>query len=349
MKSEEQLIKLRQDAEDMLKEGPEGIKIKLKKEYIEKLIFDNVVLNEELGIVLKIPVWTGPFLSKIDLSEVSFDDVSWSIKRKPIGREVDNILQWIDNMQDVNAPEPYDVWSDIGNFELAGNSNNNVLDFSNTNAVIDFSKSFEAKYFDAINIVGVNLANVDLSNNDFAVSFLQICASDLSNTKANISAARSFCLERSNFENADLSQITLNAGTFGGDLSLVAKPRGDEDEESLDGYYFEICIDTESNYRNTGINIVYDAMCEMAYSEIEDNEYESGYTEDSKYEFFDIKDNVYKNRKKESEKVAYRTYRDLLMQSGIFDGCKLNGVVIGDGIDSENILGDIRKQIPGAK
>ncbi len=341
---EESLIKLRQEAETLLKEVPEGLKINLKKEYLEKLIFDKVVLDEEKGIVLRIPAWTGPFLSKLDLSEVSFDDVSWQIRRKPIGREVDTLLQLIDDMKITGEFNPENL--DMGQLDDIPKT---TVDFSNTNAIIDFSKSFEAKYFDRLSISKVNLSNVDLSNNDFAVGFLEICASDLSNTKANISAARSFCLEHSNFENADLSQITLNAGTFGGDLSLVAKPRGDEDEESLDGYYFEICIDTESNYRNTGLNIVYDTSCEMDYSEIEDNKYESGNFKSPDVEYFDVTENVYENGEQESEKVAYRTYHDLLTQSGIFDGCKLNGVVIGDGIDSEDILGEIRKQIKGAK
>ena len=39
---------------------------------LESLLFEEIVVNKEKGIKLKVPVWSGEFLREIYLSEVDF-------------------------------------------------------------------------------------------------------------------------------------------------------------------------------------------------------------------------------------------------------------------------------------
>lgn len=45
---------------------------------LEDLLFEIITLNKEKGIKIKLPIWSGDFLKKIDLSEIDFTDVSWN-------------------------------------------------------------------------------------------------------------------------------------------------------------------------------------------------------------------------------------------------------------------------------
>lgn len=104
---------LRDMLEDKLTnvETKEEKRIQFDKELLEVLIFDTYKLDD--GLTVKVPVWTGDFLSKLDLSEVSFDNVSWD----------DSIV------------------SD----HFHNNKVNYAIDFGNTNAKIDFSKAYWEK------------------------------------------------------------------------------------------------------------------------------------------------------------------------------------------------------------
>lgn len=41
------------------------------------LLFDTYTCNKEKEIKIKLPVWSGEFLQKLDLSQVDFEDVFW--------------------------------------------------------------------------------------------------------------------------------------------------------------------------------------------------------------------------------------------------------------------------------
>ena len=64
---------LRKFIEKSLKEVPEGEKIYIARDVLEDLIFEQDP-NSIPGV--KVPVWTGEFLSKIDLREISFANVN---------------------------------------------------------------------------------------------------------------------------------------------------------------------------------------------------------------------------------------------------------------------------------
>ena len=49
-------------------------RIKIDKELLEQLIFDE---GNYKGAHCKVVAWSGSFLSKIDLSEIDFDNVLW--------------------------------------------------------------------------------------------------------------------------------------------------------------------------------------------------------------------------------------------------------------------------------
>lgn len=49
-------------------------RIKIDKELLEQLIFDE---GNYKGARCKVVAWSGSFLSKIDLSEIDFDNVLW--------------------------------------------------------------------------------------------------------------------------------------------------------------------------------------------------------------------------------------------------------------------------------
>ena len=70
---------LRKKIEEQLQNVPEGQRVHLDKELLEELLFETITYNKNTNEKLKLPVWSGDFLRKIDLSEVSFEDVAWTL------------------------------------------------------------------------------------------------------------------------------------------------------------------------------------------------------------------------------------------------------------------------------
>ena len=65
--SKESKDELRTIIKDNLKNIPDGQQIHLNKDILEFLLFDEIVVNQEKNLKMKIPVWSGEFLRKIDL------------------------------------------------------------------------------------------------------------------------------------------------------------------------------------------------------------------------------------------------------------------------------------------
>ncbi len=107
-------------------------RIKIDKELLEQLIFDE---GNYKGAYCKVVAWSGSFLSKIDLSEIDFDNVLWR------GEYV------------VDKKDNYVVKSDVLPI---------ILD--NTNAKIDFSKSakLDKEEPDKNTISNCSFKNMDL-------------------------------------------------------------------------------------------------------------------------------------------------------------------------------------------
>ena len=69
----EVIKQLRKMVEEKIKMVPEGKRLYINKELLERLLFEQ---ETRYLTFIKIPMWTGEFLSKIDLSEISFENVN---------------------------------------------------------------------------------------------------------------------------------------------------------------------------------------------------------------------------------------------------------------------------------
>ncbi len=121
--SEKDRYAFRERIEVMLRKVPEGQRIKLDKDLLEDLLFVKKTVNEEKDIMVKLPVWSGKFLRKIDLSEVSFDNVSWTM---------------LDNITSIAISKDFEIDEEfVKQLELIQRRNNSrCINYSFTNANI---------------------------------------------------------------------------------------------------------------------------------------------------------------------------------------------------------------------
>ena len=227
--NEEGKNKLRRLIEEQLVNVPDGQRIHLDKEILEELLFETIVYKKETGESLKLPVWSGNFLRKIDLSEVSFENVSWGIQYNSyeIGCTV---------YDDLNIDE--DI---VEKFE-SSYSRNSIVDFSFTNANIDLNSSFESKKLGYLCIGGCNFSGIDLSKTNIT-PYSEFYDVNFSYTGFNISNAANYYNNRINFFNCNFegnnySNIILDSNLFGKQVNSIN--------------CFEDC-----NFKNTRINIKY--------------------------------------------------------------------------------------------
>lgn len=167
-------------------------KIRLDKDLLEELLFLKVKLGKNK--CLKLPIWSGEFLEKLDLSEVSFEDVSYTILYDMYMGKIDS-----------------DIYSLVKD---KINICNSMVCYSNTNANIDFRNSFEYKLYSKIFIHGFNFTGTDLSNNKIDEVFdIEQCFFEKTGlqivTLFNKSSARS-----SNFTGIDLSFYEIDADSL---------------------------------------------------------------------------------------------------------------------------------------
>lgn len=241
---EKEIQEFRKYLEEQLQSIPEEEKIKLNKNLLETLIFyENYGYNPKTGekIVFKIPFWTPQILQKIDLSEISFDEVLWdyrslaelTISPKPSSKpkfklkfdhssDTDFTIDLTFSKTKENDPvtTPMD-WVD------------KVINFSNTNAKIDFEKAISIEIGQTPSLFNCKFENVDLSE-----SHLELCrkAVDCTFKNCNLTSKnlnKNGYYLMSDFENCNFQDITIEAEKF------IEK--------------FE-----ESNLSNTGIHIVGD-------------------------------------------------------------------------------------------
>lgn len=217
---------LRKKVESLLLNVKEGEKIHLDKDILEELLFDKYLekskgwavkfYDVKESILVKYLTWSGDFLQKIDLSEISFDNVMW----------------------DVNYYEEKNTCFEVTSNRYEGV---NSINLANTNAHIDFTtSSFGNTYNElCISISNCNFANVDLSNNILRNEWYIINNSDFSNTGLQIDFDKNNLayLENCNLSGLDFSKYTVNSYHF-----IL-------DDQDV-GFHSENC-----NFANTGIRI----------------------------------------------------------------------------------------------
>jgi len=215
---------LRARIEEQLSAVPEGQKIHLEEDLLESLLFDTIVCNKKTGETVRLPIWSGEFLRKLDLSGISFDNVAWSLITEP-GRDT--------GYDEVFDRETWERFNTLGAYDREQRVN-----YSGTNAHIDFSKSWETKHgsFDLINC---DFSNVDLSHNDMSrVGCIYNCS--LSNSGI-VLLPEMFKSNTNRFSNTDFTNVDLSGFTING-RTLV---------EGMD----ECLFDENCNLSNSGIKI----------------------------------------------------------------------------------------------
>ncbi len=145
---------IRELIEEELKLVSNARKIKLDRDLLEELLFFKVKYDTDKYV--KLPVWSGDFLEKIDLSEVDFSDVSYSM--------IYDI--YMDKVSDDIDP----VYSVVRS-RIPSNYIRTMVYLGKTNANINFKESFEYKNNGIIKIHGCNFTGTDLSNNDIDSKF----------------------------------------------------------------------------------------------------------------------------------------------------------------------------------
>lgn len=194
---------LRTKVAEKLKDVPKGKRVILDSKILDQLLFETIVLNHETKEVIKLPYWSGEFLSKIDLSEVDFSDVSWGF-----AYGATNLKRFFES--ELSYGRYLSAFGEI--FEK--NRGLFCVNYSNTNTKIDFSKSFETKHNGTPSMVAINFSGVDFSHMDLS-DFDSITDCDLSNTGINVNDNfTNNSYSNVIFDNVDFGKITLSAEDF---------------------------------------------------------------------------------------------------------------------------------------
>lgn len=175
---------LRIELEKMLVEVPQGERIKLERDLLEELIFECRYVKDSVTKIKKIIVWTGDFLKKIDLSDVSFDDVDWDYSKDPTKLDFSgtNIKPDFEksfarrNNLDLEIKNCDFSDAELSNVTLCGKCNINDCYFSNSGIKIDLSQ---------MHMVNVKLNMLDFSN--------EVVSSDCFERSSDVIVRPKFC------------------------------------------------------------------------------------------------------------------------------------------------------------
>lgn len=224
-KHNKRIVELRKKYEKELSKLEPGERIHIDKNLLESLLFETKELyyryNGEPDKI-KFLVWSGPFLSKIDLSEISFDNVEWDIKYDEY------------NYRELKVLTKKQKDHNIGVYKL---NNIHSIDLSNTNAKIDFNKSASFLREGRVIIRHCNFSSTNLSNNKLKNCYID--SSNLSNTGIKIND------EICGQHYINTFKITIT-NLSNNDFSYFHPFRKTEFER-----YFGRC-----NFDNTGLNIL---------------------------------------------------------------------------------------------
>ena len=206
--SKQAKVELQKTIEEQLKSVPEGQRINLDNELLEELLFDKYVIDEEKGVIVKIPIWSGEVLRKIDLSKISFENVM-------LGFWEDR--DWKDIILDKETSSIIDKYFDYYD-------ENNMLDYSYTNANIDLTKIFGANFnkicLEFCNLKGTDMSSQDLSNS----SYIRINGCNVSDTSLSIPEHVKLVALGSDFSNIDLSSRAIDGNAYLDDLQSTNLP-----------------------------------------------------------------------------------------------------------------------------
>lgn len=203
---------LRKEVSKILKDMPDNQKFKLPKETLEMLLFETVTLNKEKKIQAKLPVWSGDFLRKLDLSEVDFSNVSWKILDEYTNLTLDTF-----SSTPINETKNKNLKIDKQGLEKIYSINKSLfgidyhINYNMTNAKIDLTKSHETLTESKIDISACYFSGVTFINQDYSkIQSIHIHDSDISNSNFELNHAKNTKIAKSNLSGIDLSSLTIN-------------------------------------------------------------------------------------------------------------------------------------------
>lgn len=138
-------------------------KIHFDKDTLESILFEEVMINPSKGIKVKLPVFSGDILQCIDLSEISFEGVSWGL----LGENDSDYFGIFGNLIVAPGADKHAIEVIKKIKEDVAKKQKSRTGYYKTNAVIDLSKSFEAKYGNCINISNCSFSPENISPNSF--------------------------------------------------------------------------------------------------------------------------------------------------------------------------------------
>lgn len=245
--SESTKTKLREIIENEVRKVPDGQRIKLDTELLEELIFFHGTAkmdDSEYEVRFKVPIWTGEFLSKIDLSELSFKNVLTTRLTEfvDLGAELSDETEkslmefeyedhFGNKRSDQDFPYVLEDKSILGDYQLR----TPFINFRNTNINIDFSETIDRW------LACWDLSGVDLSNSSVEKLY---CIDGCNLSRTNIKAADTPWLENEPFdedkENQDSWFSVHNTNLSNNDLS---------------GININVINTRSNNFANTGVQI----------------------------------------------------------------------------------------------
>lgn len=198
-------------------------KLTLPKELLECLLFEVIEVKiKGKWYVVRVPIWSGEFLSKVDLKEISFKDVLWNydicIALNGVFELLTKAILKIRSTNPVYAPFPYEIC------------------YANTNAQIDLAESFLfnfgksagiQKYDGLISVAHCNFADTYVKIGE-EVKAIQFLYSSFSKSKIFIPNIGRLTIRNSDLSENDLSHLCING---------------------LSNHFYG------TNFRNSGINI----------------------------------------------------------------------------------------------
>ena len=195
-------------------------RFKINKDILEELLFE-VFYFEKNGVTyrVKVPVWSGEFLRYIDLSEIDFSDVTWSLYSCDYNHgwcdfvdkdTFERIKSKCYSQIKSNNYKSYGLFGD----EFSNFNPNYINQFSGTNANIDLLQSFEAKNFHDIMIYNCDFTGLDFSKclADYrGCMYVEVIESSIANTGLKLDESVSLHGFLSDFSDLDLSSHFISA------------------------------------------------------------------------------------------------------------------------------------------
>lgn len=179
----------------------------MPKEILECLLFEVIEVNiEGKWYKVKLPIWSGEFLSKVDLKDISFKDVLWNygicLAANSVFGPLYEAIHQIKSTNQVYTSSPYEIC------------------YANTNAQIDLAENFlfnfgkstcHTKYYGMISVARCNFSGTHVRIGE-EVKAIQILDSSFAKSKIfipNIGIGR-LAIRNSDLSDNDLVHLCID-------------------------------------------------------------------------------------------------------------------------------------------